>query len=346
MNNKKANYYMLIFLIMFLHINNSCSNKHSQDIETNDNNINRITPFSEGVIFQNVDIHLLNGKATISGETNLPDDTNLISDLEMTAGGIYFAQGETTVKQNSFALGPFSSHNKPLPIGKYKLSITVPYSFTQPESVKRIIGDLGQNLKGPLVIKRDDVFGTIVEYNIEFVVGASGIKYDSVKNTENNTSSAEHLIMAKEALADGYKYDKDPMKTSWGRVYDAKEHLLAIKEGDNEYKEAQNIMEEVIRREKGIYKVSESIVLKETAEKRKKAAIIIENNFLESGLDIEVSVGGENNTILYLEYVLFTRATIYPLVNKSDFLEVLKSNGFKKVVFSNKYDKKWNFDVE
>jgi hypothetical protein len=50
-------------------------------------------------------------------------------------------------------------------------------------------------------------------------------------------TASEHLNEARKALAEG-KLHKDPMKTSFGRVDDARKHLAAIKEGAPEYTEA------------------------------------------------------------------------------------------------------------
>ncbi|MDN3512871.1 MAG: hypothetical protein NG747_00545 [Candidatus Brocadia sp.] len=62
-------------------------------------------------------------------------------------------------------------------------------------------------------------------------------------------TSCDHLIEARKALIDGYKPDDDPLKTLWGRVYDARIHLEAIKHDSPEYAETQRLMDEVQRRE-------------------------------------------------------------------------------------------------
>lgn len=65
-------------------------------------------------------------------------------------------------------------------------------------------------------------------------------------------TSTQHLAEAKRALADGYKPDKDPKKASWGNVTAAKWHLNAISSGAAEYREAQELLKEVARRERQI----------------------------------------------------------------------------------------------
>jgi hypothetical protein len=65
-------------------------------------------------------------------------------------------------------------------------------------------------------------------------------------------TSAQHLSEAKRALADGYKPGKNLQKASWGEVSAAKWHLKAISTSANEYREAQELLKEVARREKQI----------------------------------------------------------------------------------------------
>jgi hypothetical protein len=62
-------------------------------------------------------------------------------------------------------------------------------------------------------------------------------------------TSAQHLAEARRALADGYKPNKDPQKTSWGEVAAARWHLKSIGQGAPEYREAQELLKEVAKRE-------------------------------------------------------------------------------------------------
>jgi hypothetical protein len=65
-------------------------------------------------------------------------------------------------------------------------------------------------------------------------------------------TSAQHLSEARRALADGYKPNKDPQKAQWGEVAAAKWHLKAIGATAAEYREAQELLREVARRERQI----------------------------------------------------------------------------------------------
>jgi hypothetical protein len=65
-------------------------------------------------------------------------------------------------------------------------------------------------------------------------------------------TSAQHLAEARRALADGYKPNKDPRKALWGEVAAAKWHLKAVGASAPEYREAQELLKEVARRERQI----------------------------------------------------------------------------------------------
>lgn len=65
-------------------------------------------------------------------------------------------------------------------------------------------------------------------------------------------TSAQHLAEARRALADGYKPNKDPKKASWGEVVAARWHLQAIGPSAPEYREAQELLKEVARRERQV----------------------------------------------------------------------------------------------
>ena len=63
-------------------------------------------------------------------------------------------------------------------------------------------------------------------------------------------TAAQHLAEAKRALADGYKPNKDAQKALWGEVAAAKWHLKAVGTTAPEYREAQELLKEIARRER------------------------------------------------------------------------------------------------
>jgi hypothetical protein len=84
-------------------------------------------------------------------------------------------------------------------------------------------------------------------------------------------SSAQHLAEAKRALADNYKPNKDPKKATWGEVAAARWHLKAIGSSAPEYREAQELVKEVARRERQIELAAKAEVT-EAAQARESAS--------------------------------------------------------------------------
>jgi hypothetical protein len=82
--------------------------------------------------------------------------------------------------------------------------------------------------------------------------GATPTAVQSSPSPALTLTSAQHLSEAKRALADGYKPNKDPQKAQWGEVSAAKWHLKAIGSSALEYREAQELLKEVARRERQI----------------------------------------------------------------------------------------------
>ncbi len=159
-------------------------------------------------------------------------------------------------------------------------------------------------------------------------------------------TAKEHLEAAQKSLSDGYKPNKDPMKTTWGHVTDARKHLEAIKQNDSEYSDAKKLMTEVVRREKEIEKASAIIAKKFMIEQRETLAKRMEREYLSKGMDVDVILSGSEKTTIKLQYVLFNRPFVYKLTNETDVLENLKKAGFKKVILSDGYRYSWTFDLK
>lgn len=106
------------------------------------------------------------GKVVVQGETNLPNQTELMINIFNSDG--YMAQDKVYVVDSSFSSQPFSDHGKGLS-GTYELEITSPTANVQPQGVKAIIGENGKNLTGQLV-EDDAVWGKRIKYTENFVV--------------------------------------------------------------------------------------------------------------------------------------------------------------------------------
>jgi hypothetical protein len=61
----------------------------------------------------------------------------------------YFAQSKATVAEGQFRAGPFSQKGGPLNSGGYQVEVSSPAATFQPASVRAVIGQRGENLRGP-----------------------------------------------------------------------------------------------------------------------------------------------------------------------------------------------------
>jgi hypothetical protein len=91
----------------------------------------------------------VDGSVSVSAVTNLPDGTEL--GASVFAEGAFMAQDDQVVEDGAAEFGPFSDGSAPLPAGTYDVSVTMPIARNQPDEVKAIIGEHGENLTGPLV---------------------------------------------------------------------------------------------------------------------------------------------------------------------------------------------------
>jgi hypothetical protein len=138
-------------------------------------------------------------------------------------------------------------------------------------------------------------------------------------------SPQEHLDEAKDHAA----------KRAYGV---AKEHIEAIPETAPEYKEAQKFW-------RGIKPEYDKIEGARAERERDAFADVAERHFLESHMDVYVTVSGPNKTTIKFKYVLMSRPTVYNVMNDSGFVQQLKDRGFKKVIFTDGYDETWEYGL-
>ena len=115
-------------------------------------------------------------RPVVIGETNLPEQTELMVSVEGVQG--FRGQAEAVVQSGRFAAGPFGPSDG-LPDGTYDAEVMMPIPAVQPEAVRSLIGSDGELLKGKLVHR--DGIGTSVEKTVKFVLGkdaASAAKAD------------------------------------------------------------------------------------------------------------------------------------------------------------------------
>jgi len=144
-------------------------------------------------------------------------------------------------------------------------------------------------------------------------------------------TSEEHLKEAKKALADGYKPNKNPMKTVWGRVADAQRHLNTINERAKEYKEAQRLMKEVSSRMEEMERVSLALARRLMMKQREMVADEFEFLYLAKGFDARISLSGPDKSYLKMECPPLCESFILKMVQDTDLLLYLERAGFTKV---------------
>ncbi len=160
----------------------------------------------------------------------------------------------------------------------------------------------------------------------------------------NRMTAADHLKEAQKALNE-WKPNKDPMKTSWGGVSDARKHLAAIPQNTPESAEKDKLLKEVVRREKEIEKVTRVVAYKIMVQQRKEFAKKYELSLLDAGMDTTITTLGKNHSTLRIKWVLMSRPLVYKLINDGATMANLRKLGFEKVVFTDGYDRTWTSDL-
>lgn len=110
-----------------------------------------------------------NNPPSFIGKTNLPDGMRFIFSIKkLSEDTHYFAQKNITVKNGRFDAGPFSFRRigVPLPEGSYEVGVDSPHARMMDESVREIIGEEGELLRGKFVVTS---FGSeIIDYKMLF----------------------------------------------------------------------------------------------------------------------------------------------------------------------------------
>jgi hypothetical protein len=112
----------------------------------------------------------------IKGKTNLPTEMSLSIILGDALTDEYKGSTNTKVlSDGTFKTDPFGPTSG-LDDGQYFISVSTLIASEQPDSVRKIIGDDSQNLKGPLVQK--SIVGTTINAERNLIVGGK----DAIKN--------------------------------------------------------------------------------------------------------------------------------------------------------------------
>jgi hypothetical protein len=120
-----------------------------------------------------------NGKLMISGETNLPDDTNL--NIRVMGTSVkYDVSFETKVQTGKFYSQEFSADAKALPTGEYKAAVAMNLSTLQPSHVRAVIGKNGEHITGDIV-RRYENSAAAIEVRKKFHLQPDGTIIIAVK---------------------------------------------------------------------------------------------------------------------------------------------------------------------
>ncbi|CAI8818867.1 Cellulosome anchoring protein cohesin region [Brevibacillus sp. IT-7CA2] len=155
-----------IFFILTVFLLSGCSG--SNTIETP-----KITTAKVKDVNKKIDVSLKSSitksvnKVRVSGQTNLPDQTDLMISVKGDNG--YFAQNTKKVSNGEFQSDEFSEEGGSLKSGNYTIEISTPTVNVQPLSVQELFGENGENLAGTLVVD-DSTFGKKVRVTDSFKI--------------------------------------------------------------------------------------------------------------------------------------------------------------------------------
>ena len=146
-----------------------------------------LPPFREGVVL-NITVEGDPGrKPRISGETNLPEGTELSIGIEGKTSN--FSGGDKAIVSGGrFRSVPFGPDGGLKP-GQYVASVLTPIPQVQPAQVREAMGANGENLRGPLV-KRGGI-GPTVEVEQAFQLDESGTVKSGTNKAQVAASTGE-----------------------------------------------------------------------------------------------------------------------------------------------------------
>lgn len=105
---------------------------------------------------------------SVTAESNVPDGTELGASVSQRGG--FTAQDSAALRNGEAASGPFSDKGNPVAPGAYDVSVTMPIARNQPDEVRAVMGDGGQNLTGPLVGEESITGVAVVSISDQLVV--------------------------------------------------------------------------------------------------------------------------------------------------------------------------------
>lgn len=111
------------------------------------------------------EIDTTDNKATVTGNTNLPDGGELMTTVE---GNDYRAQSKNMIENGSFISDTFSDQGDGLVPGTYTVRISLSIPSTQSDEFVEQAGKEYENLSGNLMEESD--LGKSLSYETEFII--------------------------------------------------------------------------------------------------------------------------------------------------------------------------------
>jgi len=132
------------------------------------------------------------GPHRVTAITSLPDGTSLMFTVTSKSRPGESYQDTAVVTGGKAEAGPFGKDGT-LPPGQYDVEVTMPIPEVQSPETRRVIGDKGENLRGPLV--KRGTMGATVERTEAFTLGSG-----STPNAAQAVSKAKELLAEVTAL--------------------------------------------------------------------------------------------------------------------------------------------------
>lgn len=134
---------------------------------------------------------------------------------------------------------------------------------------------------------------------------------------------------------------KPVMKEEWSA---AQSRLDAIKPKQAQYQKAQGLLRAMAEDDKRRAAASAKFEARARIGARKEFAKNLEQLFIERRMNTDVTASGPKNTVLEIKWVLASKVTANDL-GKSGIIEKAEQAGFKKVIFTDGYDRAWRWDL-
>ncbi len=90
---------------------------------------------------------------------------------------------------------------------------------------------------------------------------------------------------------------------------------------------------------------ADTLIKSVSQQQRALYASSLEQVFVKSGLDVDVSVSGKSKDQLRLKYVLMSKPLVYKFQNEMELQQQARLFGFKRIVYSDGYDESWTVDL-